>query len=131
MQKLKILSVPILALLGGLFGYFLAPAQPLYPFSPSQHELDLIFYIERHIAIYVGFFAAVFSVIISQIIKASITISIASTLFVGLIGGALEDLRMGVTPHYGFNDSSSFVLGSLACYGLFYLTCNYINKNKV
>jgi hypothetical protein len=129
MQKIKLLLVPFLAMLGGVVGYFLAPPQPLYPFAPSQQELDLIFYIERHISIHVGFFAALFSIAASRLVNASITISIASSVLVGLLGGALEDLRMGTTPHYSFNDSSSFILGCLACYGLAHIVFTYLDKN--
>ena len=102
MSKFKVLLIPVATLLGALLGYFLAPPQPLYPFAGEKHELELIYYIELHIIIYLGFFF-----------------------------GAIDDLRSGAIPYYSFREIVVYVIGCISWYGIVYLFNSFSNKNKV
>jgi len=131
MSKFKVLLIPVAALLGALFGYFLAPPQPLYPFAGEKHELELIYYIELHIIIYLGFFSACITFLFSKLLNTSISLAIGSLISVGLFIGAIGDLRSGAIPYYSFREIVVYVVGCISWYGIVYLFSSFSNKNKV
>ncbi|MCF6455884.1 hypothetical protein [Pseudoalteromonas sp. MMG024] len=131
MNKFRVLLVPAAGLIGALLGYFLAPPQPLYPFAGEKHELELIYYIELHIIIYLGFFSACFTFLSSKLLKTSISLAIGSLISVGLFICAVDDLRSGAIPYYSFREIVAYVIGCISWYGIVYLLSSFFNKNKV
>lgn len=131
MSKFRILLIPITTFLGALLGYFLAPPQPLYPFSGPKHELELIYYIELHIIIYLGFFSACLTFLSSKLLNTSISLAVGSLISVGLFIGAIDDLRSGAIPYYTFREIVTYTIGCISWYGIVYLFSSFSNKNKV
>ena len=131
MSKFKVLLIPVATLLGALLGYFLAPPQPLYPFAGEKHELELIYYIELHIIIYLGFFSACITFLFSKLLNTSISLAIGSLISVGLFIGSIDDLRSGAIPYYSFREIVVYVVGCISWYGIVYLLSSFSNKNKV
>jgi hypothetical protein len=130
MRKLKLLVIPIAAFLGALLGSFIAPEPPLYPFSPSSTDMMWIRYTELHIAICLGFFASCLSFGFTKILKTSLALSICSIFAVGLVIGAVDDLRFGETPDYNFSQVIAYLLGFSSWYGIVYLTGIFIKRNN-
>jgi hypothetical protein len=131
MSKFKVLLIPIGTFLGAILGYFLAPSQPLYPFSGSKHELELIYYIELHIIIYLGFFSACLTFLFSKLLNTSMGLAIGSLIAVGLFIGAIDELRNGVLPYYSFRELIAYIIGCFSWYGIVYSYSGFANKNKV
>ena len=131
MSKFKVLLIPIATFFGALLGYFLAPPQPMYPFAPAKHELELIYYIELHIILYLGFFSACLTFVFSKILNTSLGFAIGSLIAVGLFIGAIDELRNGVVPYYSVRELITYIIGCFSWYGIVYLYSGFSNKNKV
>ena len=131
MSKFKVLLIPIATFLGALLGYFLAPPQPMYPFAPARYELELIYYTELHIIIYLGFFSACLTFFFSKILNTTLYLAVGSLVAVGLFIGAIDELRNGVLPYYSIRELITYIIGCfiLVWYSLFYILA-FLIKSK-
>lgn len=91
----RFLFLQSISLIGLIIGSLIAPESPIYPFAPSEADMEYVHRVELVIVIIMASFSTVFSLLGSYIFRLSCILALFATLNSGIFTTFVSSLRFG------------------------------------